>query len=35
MKPNLERGIFWDVLTSARFVQAPDVRVTCCTSPRK
>ena len=38
MKPNLERaGIsLRDVLTSARFVQAPDVRVTaCCTSPEE
>jgi UDP-N-acetylmuramoyl-L-alanyl-D-glutamate--2,6-diaminopimelate ligase len=38
MKPNLDRaGIsLRDVLTSARFVQAPDVRVTaCCTSPEE
>ena len=38
MKPNLERtGIsLRDVLTSARFVQTPDVRVTaCCTSPEE
>src|SRR6186713_600789 len=36
MKPNFDRaGIsLRDVLTSARFVQTPDVRVTaCCTSP--
>lgn len=38
MKPNLDRaGIsLRDTLTSARFVQAPDVRITaCCTSPEE
>src|SRR5262245_11382849 len=38
MEPNLERaGIsLRDTLTSARFVQAPDVRVTaCCTKPEE